>query len=96
MEIINSKAANTIISNYRLLLYCATMEIKNHEEAEKITHKVLEDQYQINGIVPSTQQRFLLETEPVGQLIIPMQNIVIDMSITWLKALFECKPKVPT
>lgn len=67
MEQISITATNAINYYYPLLRRYATAIIKDSDEAEKIARKVLEDQYQINGLAPSKLLRLVLKTDVLNR-----------------------------
>lgn len=75
---INPSAAATINYYYPLLLRYATLLIEDHDEAEKIARKVLEDQYQVNGLAPSRFLRLVLKTDVLNRCLYFKQFQIFD------------------
>lgn len=78
MENINVAASKIIAYYYPLLLRYATMIIRDHDEAEKIARKVLEDQYHINGLAPSKFLRLMLKTDVLNRCFYFKQFQIFD------------------
>jgi hypothetical protein len=78
MENLNVFATKTIAYYYPLLLRYAKMIIGDHDEAEKIARKVLEDQYQINGLAPSKLLRIVLKTDVLNRCLYWKQFQIFD------------------
>ncbi len=78
MENINVAASKIIAYYYPLLLRYATMIIRDHDEAEKIARKVLEDQYHINGLAPSKLLRLVLKTDVLNRCLYWKQFQIFD------------------
>ena len=67
MQNISPSAAKTIAYYYPLLMRYAAMVTGDHDEAEKIARSVLEEQYEINGLVPSRLLRLVLKTDVLNR-----------------------------
>ena len=67
MQNIPPSVAKTIAYYYPLLLRYGTMVTGNRDEAESIARKVLEEQYEINGLVPSRLLRVVLKTDVLNR-----------------------------
>ena len=78
MNHINPAASATISYYYPLLLRYATLLIEDHDEAEKIARKVLEDQYQVNGLAPSKFLRLVLKTDVLNRCLYFKQFQIFD------------------
>ncbi len=78
MNHINPAATATIAYYYPLLLRYATMIIDDRDEAEKIARKVLEDQYQVNGLAPSKLLRLVLKTDVLNRCLYYKQFQIFD------------------
>lgn len=78
MTNINPSAAATINYYYPLLLRYANVIIEDHDEAEKIARKVLEDQYQVNGLAPSKILRVVLKTDVLNRCFYFKQFRIFD------------------
>jgi hypothetical protein len=78
MQNITSSAAKIFAYYYPLLLRYATMIIRDHDEAEKIARKVLEDQYHINGLAPSKLLRLVLKTDVLNRCLYWKQFQIFD------------------
>ena len=78
MNHINPAATATIAYYYPLLLRYATMIIDDRDEAEKIARKVLEDQYQVNGLASSKLLRMVLKTDVLNRCLYFKQFQIFD------------------
>jgi hypothetical protein len=67
MEKIKLSAQNAIKYYYPLLKRYAERITGNPDAAESIARKVLEDQYEINGLVPAKHLRQLLKTDVLNR-----------------------------
>ncbi len=54
------------------------MLIEDHDEAEKIARKVLEDHYHINGLAPSRFLRLVLKTDVLNRCLYFKQFQIFD------------------
>ena len=78
MQNISPSASAIIAYYYPLLLRYATLVTGDHDEAEKIARKVLEDQYSINGLAPSKLLRLVLKTDVLNRCLYFKQFQIFD------------------
>lgn len=78
MKNMNPSATAIIAYYYPLLLRYATIITGDRDEAEKIARKVLEDQYQVNGLAPSKLLRLVLKTDVLNRCFYFKQFQIFD------------------